>query len=194
MRAIQFKAFGDLSVLELAHVAGAMKQTTLPRIPGRDYSGVVERGLAEWIGAEVWGTGGDTGFTRDGTHVELLAVPAASLRREPETLASVAVGHDRYRGVFEGQMVVFMNSDYGSVRNHGGYGGENGSLANDRRKRRVSEFKAHPYSVPRGPIAAYYRETNLLLPLSHGDQKSKTAAAKSIPVLVQPQSNMMVGQ
>jgi len=91
MRAIRFKAFGDPSVLEMAeitaptigdatvltmaasinpsdvkNVAGAMKQTTLPRTPGRDFAGVVEAGPAEWIGAAVWGTGGDTGFTRDG--------------------------------------------------------------------------------------------------------------------------------
>lgn len=125
MRAIRFRAFGDPSVLEMAdvadsatdattalvrvmaasinpsdvkNVAGAMTQTTLPRIPGRDYAGVVEAGPAEWIGAEVWGTGGDTGFTRDGTHAELLAVPVASLRRKPETLgfdqaASVGVNY-----------------------------------------------------------------------------------------------------
>jgi NADPH2:quinone reductase len=95
MRAIRFEAFGDPSVLKLAEVAtpavdgtmalvrvmaasinpsdvknlaGAMKQTTLPRIPGRDFAGVVEVGPAEWIGTAVWGTGGDTGFTRDGTH------------------------------------------------------------------------------------------------------------------------------
>jgi NADPH:quinone reductase len=114
MRAIRFKAFGDPSVLELAetadpstdeatavvrviaasinpsdvkNVAGAMKQTTLPRIPGRDFAGVVEAGPAEWIGAAVWGTGGDTGFTREGSHAELIAVPVASLRRKPETLS-----------------------------------------------------------------------------------------------------------
>src|SRR5271169_1776207 len=113
MRAIRFKSFGDPSILELEEVAaptvgetmalvrvmgasitpsdvktvaGAMKQTTLPRIPGRDFAGVVEAGPAEWIGAEVWGTGADVGFTRDGTHAELLAVPVASLRRQPETL------------------------------------------------------------------------------------------------------------
>ena len=40
-----------------------MKQTTLPRIPGRDFAGVVETGPVKWIGAEVWGTGGDAGFT-----------------------------------------------------------------------------------------------------------------------------------
>ncbi len=125
MRAIRFDSFGDPSVLELVemadpaadertalvrvmaasinpsdvkNVAGAMTQTTLPRIPGRDFAGVVERGPAEWIGAEVWGTGGDAGFTRDGTHAELIAVPAASLRRKPGALsfdeaASVGVNY-----------------------------------------------------------------------------------------------------
>ena len=115
MRAMRFEAFGDPSVLEVKevpapavdekaaalvrvmaasinpsdvkNVAGAMKQTTLPRIPGRDFAGVVDAGPAEWIGAEVWGTGGDVGFTRDGTHAELLAVPTASLRRKPSTLS-----------------------------------------------------------------------------------------------------------
>src|SRR5438876_4632815 len=114
MRAIRFEAFGDPSVLEVVevaapaadertalvrvmaasinpsdvkNVAGAMNQTTLPRIPGRDFAGVVEAGPAEWIGAEVWGTGGDTGFTRDGTHAELIAVPVASLRRKPDALS-----------------------------------------------------------------------------------------------------------
>ena len=126
MRAMRFEAFGDPSVLNLAevpaptidkkaaalvrvmaasinpsdvkNVAGAMKQTTLPRIPGRDFAGVVDAGPAEWIGAEVWGTGGDVGFTRDGTHAELLAVPTAGLRRKPSTLsfdeaASVGVNY-----------------------------------------------------------------------------------------------------
>lgn len=125
MRAIRFEAFGDPSVLQavevpapvadektsvvrvmaasinpsdLKNVAGAMSQTTLPRIPGRDFAGVVEAGPSDWIGAEVWGTGGDAGFTRDGTHAELIAVPVASLRRKPETLsfeeaASVGVNY-----------------------------------------------------------------------------------------------------
>src|SRR4030088_1002211 len=74
---------------------GAIKQTTLPRIPGRDFAGVGEAGPAKWIGAEVWGTGGDTRFTRDGTPAELIAVPVASLRRKPDTLSfdqATAVG------------------------------------------------------------------------------------------------------
>ncbi|MGA8716145.1 MAG: zinc-binding alcohol dehydrogenase family protein [Roseiarcus sp.] len=125
MRAIRFEVFGDPSVLELVelaapaldagtalvrvmaasinrsdvkNVAGTMKQTTLPRIPGRDFAGVVEAGPAQWIGAEVWGTGGDVGITRDGTHAEMIAVPTASLRRKPGPLsfdeaASVGVNY-----------------------------------------------------------------------------------------------------
>jgi NADPH:quinone reductase len=125
MRAVRFEAFGDPSVLKVVeapapavnegtalvrviaasinpsdvkNVAGAMKQTTLPRTPGRDYAGVVEAGPAEWIGAEVWGTGGDAGATRDGTHAELISVPVTSLRRKPDNLsfdqaASVGVNY-----------------------------------------------------------------------------------------------------
>jgi NADPH:quinone reductase len=83
---------------DVKNVAGAMKQTTLPRIPGRDFAGVVEAGPPEWVGAAVWGTGGDTGFTRDGTHAETIAVPVASLRRKPDPLsfdqaASVGVNY-----------------------------------------------------------------------------------------------------
>ena len=51
---------------DVKNVSGRMPQTTLPRIPGRDYAGVVVEGPAEWLGAPVWGTGGDVGFTRDG--------------------------------------------------------------------------------------------------------------------------------
>jgi NADPH2:quinone reductase len=117
MRAIEFQRFGDPSVLQLVerpdphatestavvrieaaainpsdvkNVAGRMSQTTVPRIPGRDYSGVVVEGPAEWIGVAVWGTGGDAGFTRDGTHAEFLEVPRASLVRKPEALTHEA--------------------------------------------------------------------------------------------------------
>ena len=36
--------------------AGKFPYTSLPRTPGRDYSGIVTEGPTEWIGAEVWGT------------------------------------------------------------------------------------------------------------------------------------------
>ena len=72
---------------DVKNVEGRMSQTTLPRTPGRDYSGVVIEGPAEWLGVEVWGSGGDVGFTRDGTHAEELVVPVASLNRKPVNLS-----------------------------------------------------------------------------------------------------------
>jgi NADPH:quinone reductase len=116
-RAIEFRQFGDPSQLHLVdrpdphatdstavvrmeaasinpsdvkNVAGRMSQTALPRIPGRDYSGVVVEGPAGWIGVPVWGTGGDAGFTRDGTHAEYIVVPRASLVRKPDALSHAA--------------------------------------------------------------------------------------------------------
>ncbi len=72
---------------DLKNVAGLFHETTLPRIPGRDFAGVVVDGPRDWLGAEVWGTGGDIGFTRDGPHAEKLTIPAAALARKPEPLS-----------------------------------------------------------------------------------------------------------
>lgn len=72
---------------DVKNVAGAMEGTVLPRVPGRDFAGVVVGGPPEWEGVAVWGTGGDVGFTRDGSHAELMAVPPDALVRKPETLS-----------------------------------------------------------------------------------------------------------
>ena len=57
------------------NVRGTFPFTTLPRIPGRDFAGVVVEGPQDLLGSEVWGTGGgDLGFTRDGSHAHYLAV------------------------------------------------------------------------------------------------------------------------
>jgi NADPH:quinone reductase len=114
MRALQFSEFGPVSNLRLVelpdpkadaatavvkiaaasitpsdvkNVEGKMENTTLPRVPGRDYAGTVVAGPAEWMGAEVWGTGGEIGYSINGSHAELIAVPIASLRRKPRSLS-----------------------------------------------------------------------------------------------------------
>ncbi len=77
---------------DVKNVAGRMRQTVPPRTPGRDFAGVVVAGPAEWVGAEVWGTGGDIGFTRDGSHAEYLRLPVAALSRKPANLSFEAAG------------------------------------------------------------------------------------------------------
>jgi NADPH:quinone reductase-like Zn-dependent oxidoreductase len=96
---------------DIKNVAGTMKQTTFPRIPVRDYAGVVEAGPVEWIGADVWGTGGDAGSTRDGTHAELIAVPTESLRRKPDILS-----FDQAASVGVNYLAAWLGLEAASVR------------------------------------------------------------------------------
>lgn len=72
---------------DVKNVQGKMEGTTLPRIPGRDFAGIVVDGPKHLVGTEVWGTGGDTGFTRDGSHAEFMLVPADGLTPKPHRLS-----------------------------------------------------------------------------------------------------------
>lgn len=58
------------------------------------------------------------------------------------------------------------------------------AVADDGIERRVDGFKVVAYDIPAGCCAAYYPETNALLPLSHRDTRSNTPAAKSVPVQI----------
>lgn len=77
----------SLSPSDAKNVLGRMEGTTLPRTPGRDFAGVVVAGPTQMIGVEVWGTGGDIGFTRDGARAELLVVPVGGVRPKPKNLS-----------------------------------------------------------------------------------------------------------
>jgi NADPH:quinone reductase len=66
---------------------GLMPYAIFPRTPGRDYAGVVIDGRAEWIGREVFGSSGDLGIRRDGTHATHLSVEAEALVEKPNNLS-----------------------------------------------------------------------------------------------------------
>lgn len=72
---------------DVKNVLGNMQHTTLPRTPGRDFAGIVVEGSDGLIGTEVWGTGGDNGFTRDGTHAQYIALPKEALTSKPRNLS-----------------------------------------------------------------------------------------------------------
>lgn len=71
---------------------GLMPHTVWPRIPGRDYAGVVEEGPAAWIGKEVWGSGGDLGMSCNGSHASWIQVPVSALREKPRALSMDEAG------------------------------------------------------------------------------------------------------
>lgn len=72
---------------DVANVEGKFDQTTLPRTPGRDFAGTVVKGKAEFIGRNVWGTGGTHGFERNGSHAEYIVVPSGCLLEMPANLS-----------------------------------------------------------------------------------------------------------
>jgi NADPH:quinone reductase-like Zn-dependent oxidoreductase len=115
MKALQFDQLGSLEALKLvdlprpAHKAGEAlievhaaglnpsdvknvlglftAYTTLPRVPGRDFAGVVVEGPPEWLGREVWGSGRDLGFFHDGSHAEYMSLPVSGLSQKPASLS-----------------------------------------------------------------------------------------------------------
>ncbi|KAG1758237.1 chaperonin 10-like protein [Suillus occidentalis] len=129
---------------DAAGILGMLPFVTTPRIPGRDFSGEVVEALdasgassQEWIGAEVWGTGSERGFTSDGSFSQYVAVPIAALSRKPATLDHSRAGSmtlqwlcawitvDTLANVKEGDNVIIIGA-------RGGIGSAAAQLCNER--------------------------------------------------------------
>lgn len=92
---------------------------------------------------------------------------------------------DRYRGVKNGRMVVFMNKK--DAENRGLKSGDLVSLYNDYEgiERRVDGFAVVPYDIPSQCVATYYPESNPLVPIHLKARKSHTPASKSVKVKIE---------
>jgi len=66
---------------------GLMAYAVFPRTPGRDYAGVVIDGPPGTIGREVFGSSGDLGVRRDGTHATHLAVELEAVVDKPNGIS-----------------------------------------------------------------------------------------------------------
>jgi NADPH:quinone reductase-like Zn-dependent oxidoreductase len=66
---------------------GLMPYAVFPRTPGRDFAGVVIDGPAELVGREVFGSSGDLGIRRDGTHATHLLIEAEALVEKPANIS-----------------------------------------------------------------------------------------------------------
>jgi NADPH:quinone reductase len=66
---------------------GLMPYALFPRTPGRDYAGVVIDGPSGTIGREVFGSSGDLGIRRDGTHATHLAVELEAVVDKPTSIS-----------------------------------------------------------------------------------------------------------
>jgi anaerobic selenocysteine-containing dehydrogenase len=129
------------------------------------------------------------GLSEDPAVADAKMLRLTTLRSHDQYNTTIYSLDDRYRGVFGGRMVAFMNEADMQARGIASEAMvEIESLAEDGKRRIVRGFRVKPYNIPAGCIGAYYPETNPLLPLAHHDVKSGTPAAKSIPVLVRGQA------
>ncbi|WP_405205451.1 FdhF/YdeP family oxidoreductase [Aquimarina sp. LLG6339-5] len=92
--------------------------------------------------------------------------------------------NDRYRGIFNERRVVLMNSD--DIKEFGFIPLEIVDLTStyDTITRKAENFKIISYNIPKGNIATYFPETNILVPHNHYADKSNTPISKSVVVKI----------
>ena len=94
--------------------------------------------------------------------------------------------NDRYRGVFDGRRALFLNpADMEALNLHAGqivdiYSHFEGEV------RKAPRFAIVPYAIARRSAAAYYPETNVLIPIRSVAAKSNQPAAKCIRITLTP--------
>jgi molybdopterin-dependent oxidoreductase alpha subunit len=91
---------------------------------------------------------------------------------------------DRYRGVFHGRRVVFVNE--ADMRERHLEAKEEVDLVShfQNEQRRAERFAVVPYEIPRGCIATYFPEGNELVPMDDTARVSNTPASKSVIVTI----------
>ena len=109
----------------------------------------------------------------------------STIRSHDQYNSTIYSTSDRYRGVYNQRDVLFLNDKEMKRR---GLAPEDRvdihTMSSDGIERAVQGFKVVPYNIPDGSCAAYYPETNPLLPLNLYDPLSGTPSAKGIPVIL----------
>ncbi len=150
--------------------------------PGGFYLGN-SAGRREWQNA-----GGKARFTA--APLEAITLRAGELRlmtmRSHDQYNTTIYGlEDRYRGVHGERRVVFLNE--ADMRERGVGEGETVDLVGTDSRgtvRTAPGFKAKAYAIPQGCAAAYFPETNVLVPLDSVAERSNTPTSKFIPVIL----------
>lgn len=95
---------------------------------------------------------------------------------------------DRYRGVYHGRHVIFMNLD--DIRRAGLQQGQIVDLASYHQgeERVARRFMVAPFNIPRGCTATYFPEANVLVPIESTADRSNTPTSKSIVIRITPSS------
>lgn len=110
-----------------------------------------------------------------------------TLRSHDQYNTTIYGKDDRYRGIKNGRRVVFVNqADLDSLGIADGAMVDLVSEWKDGVDRRAPDFRVVAYSTPVGCAAAYYPETNVLVPLDSTADVSGTPTSKSVVIRLEP--------
>ncbi|MDQ3627819.1 MAG: FdhF/YdeP family oxidoreductase [Actinomycetota bacterium] len=124
--------------------------------------------------------------------IDILHVPEGrlllqTLRSHDQFNTTIYGLSDRYRGIENGRRVVFVNA--ADITDLGLADGQVVDLVSewtDGSERRTPAFRVVAYDTPRGCAAAYYPETNPLVPLDSTAVGSNCPTSKSLIVRLEP--------
>jgi molybdopterin-dependent oxidoreductase alpha subunit len=122
------------------------------------------------------------------------AILLQTLRSHDQYNTTIYALNDRYRGIHAGRRVVMVNPD--DMENLGVRDGDVVDLlgiADDGVTRRAERFRVISYPTARGSAAAYYPETNPLVPLDSVADVSGTPTSKSVIVRMVPSAPVAAG-
>jgi molybdopterin-dependent oxidoreductase alpha subunit len=97
---------------------------------------------------------------------------------------------DRYRGIYNGRRVLFMNPE--DVKEAGLTQGQIVDLTShfgDGEKRHARHFQIAPYPIARGCTATYFPEGNVLVPIDSVAERSNTPTSKFVVISVAPSAD-----
>jgi molybdopterin-dependent oxidoreductase alpha subunit len=108
----------------------------------------------------------------------------ATIRTHDQFNTSIYGLDDRYRGIYNGRRVIFMNEE--DMKEEGLVQGQIVDLTShfEGVTRFAASFMVAPYAIPRRCTAAYYPETNVLVPLDSTADGSNTPTSKSIAITI----------
>jgi molybdopterin-dependent oxidoreductase alpha subunit len=109
-----------------------------------------------------------------------------TLRSHDQFNTTIYGEDDRYRGIFGGRRVIFLHVD--DMRERGVEKDQWVDLISHygEERRRAERFKVVPYDIPRGCAAAYYPETNVLVPVASVAAGSNQPSSKSVVITLEP--------
>ncbi len=118
-----------------------------------------------------------------------VAIPAGhfllmTMRTHDQFNTSIYGLDDRYRGIYNGRRVIFMNPD--DVRELGLVQGQLVDLTShfQGQQRHANSFMVAPYDIPRRCTATYFPEGNVLVPLDSTADLSGTPTSKSVIITI----------